>query len=180
PDRSVRSAEADEPVDLGDRIRRRLEGGPGDGADGGGAPGDFDDMLVGFRAEAAETSGEADPDAHVELGVALRQMGLVDDAIREFQVAARAPDPPVRAFELLGECFLEKDLHSVAVRVLNRALRLPGHPDHELLGVLYQLGVAYQVVEEHEEALDCFERVFSVDVDFRDVAERMEEARTRV
>lgn len=170
--------EADEPVDLGERIRRRLEGEPGAGE----APvqGDFDDMLVGFRAEAAETSGEADPEAHVELGVALRQMGLVDDAIREFQVAARAPEPPVRAFELLGECFLEKDLHSVAVRVLNRALRLPGHPDHELLGVLYQLGVAYQSVEEHAEALDCYERVFSVDIDFRDVGERMEEVRSGV
>lgn len=172
--------EADEPVDLGERIRRRLGGGRGGPADDAAAQRDFDDMLVGFRAEAAETSGEADPEAHVELGVALLQMGLVDDAVREFQVAARAPDPPVRAFELLGECFLEKGLHSVAVRVLNRALRLPGHPDHELLGVLYQLGVAYQSVEEHAEALDCFERVFSVDIDFRDVGERMEEVRARV
>lgn len=171
----------EEGVDLGERVRRRLGGGDAHSR----APGrgsrrpDFDDMLAGFRAEASETSGEADPAEHVELGVALRQMGLLDDAVREFQAAARSPSPPIRALELLGECFLEKGLHGVAVRVLNRALRLPGHPDHELLGVLYQLGVAYQTMEEHREALDCYERVFSVDIDFRDVARRMEEARSR-
>lgn len=180
-------AEAGEPpeedagIDLGRRIRRRLGAGddvrPGQGE--GPPRGDFDDMLVGFRAEAAGTSGEADPAEHVELGLALRQMGLLDDAIREFQAAARASSPPVRALELMGRCFLEKGLHGVAVRVLNRALRLPGHQDHELLGVLYQLGVAHQEMEEHREALDCYERVFSVDIDFRDVARRMEEARSR-
>ena len=173
--------EEDAGIDLGQRIRRRL--GAGDAVrrrQGEGPPRrDFDDMLVGFRAEAAETSGEADPAEHVELGVALRQMGLLDDAIREFQAAARASSPPVRALELMGQCFLEKGLHGVAVRVLNRALRLPGRRDHELLGVLYQLGVAHQEMEEHRQALDCYERVFSVDIDFRDVARRMEEARSR-
>jgi tetratricopeptide (TPR) repeat protein len=167
-------------VDLGERIRRRL-GSAGDPRERGPVrergPDDFDDMLLGFRAQAGETDGEADPEAHLELGVAFQQMGLLDDAIREFQAAARAPEPPLRALELLGSCFLEKGLQSVAVRVLNRALRLPGRSDHELLGVLYQLGVAYQQVDRRGEALDCYERVYSVDIDFRDVESRMEAVR---
>lgn len=172
-------AEPDEQgyVDLGERIRRRLdaEGAPA-GREAVSSPSeyDFDDMLVGFRVRVDETEGEADPGAHLELGVALRQMGLLDDAIREFQVATRSADPPLRAFELLGEAFIEKGLHGVAVRVLTRALHLPGHSDVELLGVLYQLGIAHQTEANHERALDCFERVYSIDIDFRDVAERME------
>lgn len=168
-------------VDLGDRIRSRLEA-EREAAEAGGEPTeyDFDDMLVGFRAQVEETSGEADPEAHVELGVALGQMGQLDDAIREFQVATRAPEPPLRAFELLGESFIEKELYSVAVRVLNRALHIPGHKDHELLGILYQLGVAHQQVGDAREALDCFERIYSVDIDFRDVAERMRTVRAEV
>ncbi len=165
-------------VDLGERIRGRLEA-EREAAEASGEAGeyDFDDMLVGFRAQVQETSGEADPEAHVELGVALRQMGQLDDAIREFQVATRSPEPPLRAFELLGEAFVQKELYSVAVRVLNRALHIPGHPDHELLGILYQLGVAHQEVGDAREALDCYERIYSVDIDFRDVAERMETVR---
>lgn len=163
-------------VDLGERIRSRLgrSGEARDDATGAAGDYDFDGMLVGFRARVAETVGEANPEAHVELGVALRQMGLVDDAIREFQLALRASDPPLRAFELLGECFIERGLPSVAVRVLRRGARLPGHGDHELLGILYQLGIALQGMGEEEQALDCFERVYSVDIDFRDVGERME------
>ena len=165
-------------VDLGARIRMRLDAErEAAGARTGAGEYDFDDMLVGFRAQAEETSGEADPEAHVELGVALRQMGQIEDAIREFQVAARAPEPPLRAFELLGEAFIRKDLYSVAVRVLNRALHIPGHADHDLLGILYQLGVAHQEVGDAGKALDCYERIYSVDIDFRDVAERMRTVR---
>lgn len=168
-------------VDLGERIRGRLAA-ERDAAEASGQEPeyDFDDMLVGFRAQVQETSGEADPEAHVELGVALAQMGQTDDAIREFQVATRAPEPPIRAFELLGESFIHRELYSVAVRVLNRALHIPGHKDHELLGILYQLGVAHQEVGEARKALDCFERIFSVDIDFRDVAERMRTVRAEV
>jgi tetratricopeptide (TPR) repeat protein len=167
-------------VDLGERIRRRLESeGASAGREAVSSPSeyDFDDMLVGFRVKVDETAGEADPGAHLELGVALRQMGLLDDAIREFQVATRSADPPLRAFEMLGEAFIEKGFHGVAVRVLTRALHLPGHSDYELLGVLYQLGIAHQTEADHERALDCFERVYSIDIDFRDVAERMEAVR---
>ncbi len=178
-------AEPDEQgyVDLGERIRRRLEAeGASAGREAVSSPSeyDFDDMLVGFRVRVDETEGEADPGAHLELGVALRQMGLLDDAIREFQVATRSSDPPLRAFELLGEAFIEKGFHGVAVRVLTRALHLPGHSDSELLGVLYQLGIAHQTEANHERALDCFERVYSIDIDFRDVAERMEAVRLEV
>lgn len=168
-------------VDLGARIRERLRA---DHEAAGTAAGerdyDFDGMLVGLRAQAEETTGRADPEAHVELGVALRQMGQLDDAIREFQVATRAPEPPLRAFELLGETFRRKELHSVAIRVLNRALRMPGRSDHELLGILYQLGVAHQEIGSAREALDCYERIYSVDIDFRDVGERMRTVRAEV
>ncbi|HKK27281.1 MAG TPA: tetratricopeptide repeat protein [Gemmatimonadota bacterium] len=138
-------------------------------------PGDraLDDMLVGFRAREDATAEDADPAARCEFGVTLREMGRLEDAIREFQAAARAPEPPVRAFELLGECFLDEGLHGVAVRVLTRALRQPGHREVDLLGVLYQLGVARQALGETEQALECFERVYSIDIDFRDVGDRM-------
>jgi len=133
----------------------------------------LDDMLVGFRAREDAAAEDADPAARCDFGVTLRGMGRLEDAIREFQAAARAPEPPIRAFELLGECFLEEGLHRVSIRVLTRALRQPGYREVDLLGVLYLLGVARQATGQIEEALECFERVYSVDIDFRDVGDRM-------
>lgn len=118
---------------------------------------------------------QAEPGDHVEMGLALFEMGRIDDAIRELQIASRADDPPVRAFEVLGQCFIDKDLPQVAARVLNRALHLPGHAEHDLLGVLHSLGVAHQSMGRYQRALDCFQRVYAVDIDFRDVSERMEQ-----
>ncbi|HKK08825.1 MAG TPA: tetratricopeptide repeat protein, partial [Gemmatimonadota bacterium] len=164
----------------------RPRAGPDDGKAGasgpeaaavpaGGEPGGrgMDDMLVGFRARQDAVSEDADAEARCEFGATLREMGRLEDAIREFQAAARMPDPPIRAFELLGECFVEQGLHGVAARVLTRALRQPGHREVDLLGVLYQLGVARQALGETEAALECYERVYSIDIDFRDVGDRM-------
>lgn len=123
----------------------------------------------------ADRPVHAEPGDHVEMSLALFEMGRIDDAIRELQLASRADDPPLRAFEVLGQCFLGKDLPKVAIRVLNRALHLPGHAEHELLGVLHRLGVAHQTMGEHQKALDCFQRVYAIDIDFRDVSERMEQ-----
>ncbi|MFW6192700.1 MAG: tetratricopeptide repeat protein, partial [Gemmatimonadota bacterium] len=163
--------EAVGPSDAEDPVRQEPASGEAvDRAEDGAR---LDELLVDFRARVEETVGQADPEEHLEMGQALHDMGRLDDAIREFQVAARAPEPPIRAFELLGAAFLEKGLVSVAVRVLTRALRTPGHKDHDLLQVLYLLGLAREELGETESALDCYERVYSVDIDFRDVADRM-------
>lgn len=151
-----------------------VAGGPDAGdAESGSDDRDLDHMLVGFRAREDARREESDPEARCEFGIALRDMGRIEDAIREFQAAARSPEPPLRAFELLGGCFADQGMHTVAVRVLTRALRVPGHREADLLGILYQLGVARQELGQTEQALECFERVYSVDIDFRDVGERM-------
>lgn len=170
PEEVVRTSDAGDP---GRPERPSGEEGDPGGREPEGDGARLDELLVDFRARVEETVGQADPDEHLEMGQALHDMGRLDDAIREFQVAARAPEPPIRAFELLGAAFLEKGLVSVAVRVLTRALRTPGHKDHDLLQVLYLLGLAREEMGETEAALDCYERVYSVDIDFRDVAERM-------
>lgn len=134
---------------------------------------DFDAMLSEFRQKVAESVDESDAEAHLELGVAFKDMGMLDEAIREFQVASRAEGAPLKAVELLGESFIEKGQAGVAARVLQRAIEDSGGTDEDLLGVLYQLGVAFQTLEQWNEAQEAFERVLSVNIDYRDVSERL-------
>jgi tetratricopeptide (TPR) repeat protein len=138
---------------------------------------DFAEMLARFRQKVAENIEVEDATSHYDLGLAFKEMGLVDEAIAEFQVALRGGANPLATLEILGQCFVEKGQYAVAARVLDRALRLPGATDAELVGVLYQLGRSEEALGRPRQAVDYYERVLSVDIGFRDVARRIEALR---
>src|SRR5260370_42284824 len=101
---------------------------------------DFQGMLARFKQGIDENIDEADFQAHYDLGVAFKEMGLLDEAIGELQKALRAPEGRLRSSEALGVCFVEKGAHVVAESILRRALELPASGDQERLGILYWLG----------------------------------------
>jgi len=133
---------------------------------------DFQDMLQRFKQGIDENIDEADFQAHYDLGVAFKEMGLLDEAIAELQKALRAPEGKLRSSEALGVCFVEKGAHVVAESILRRALELPASGDQERLGILYWLGRALAEQGKRVEARDLYGRVFAVDIRFKDVGAR--------
>lgn len=138
---------------------------------------DFAEMLATFREQVARNIDAEDNSSHYDLGVAFKEMGLHDEAISEFQTALRAGANPVATMEMLGECFIEKGQHAVAWRVLDQAVRLSGATDSELVGVLYWMGRCEETLGRGEDARECYERVLSVDIQFRDVGSRLQTLR---
>ena len=134
---------------------------------------DFADMLRAFKQGVAQNVEDEDHQAHYDLGVAYKEMGLVDEAIAEFQKALRGPNDRVRAYESLGQCFLEKSQFQVAATLLSRALVEPRHNDEQLVGVLYLLGYCNEALQQWADALVYYQRVFAVDIEFRDVSDRI-------
>jgi tetratricopeptide (TPR) repeat protein len=138
---------------------------------------DFAKMLSQFRAKVAENMGADDVKGHLDLGTAYKEMGLVDEAISEFQLALRASANSLPAYELLGQCFMDKGEPDAAVRTLKRALDAPREVEDELLGIYYWLGRAYQQIGNKGEAREFYDRVFSLDINFGDVTERLRSLR---
>src|SRR5881296_1356637 len=134
---------------------------------------DFHDMLTRFRRGIEENIDEADFQSHYDLGIAFKEMGLLDEAIAELQKALRAPEGKLRVSEALGACFLEKGAYVVAESILRRALVLPSSGDQERLGILYWLGRALEEQGKRAEARELYGRVFAVDIRFVDVGERV-------
>src|SRR3989449_3960661 len=100
---------------------------------------DFQEMLARFKQGIDENIDEGDFQSHYDLGVAFKEMGLLDDAIAELQKALRAPDGKLRSSEALGVCFIDKGAYVVAESILRRALDLPAAGgDQDRLGVLYR------------------------------------------
>jgi tetratricopeptide (TPR) repeat protein len=137
------------------------------------AQADFADMLERFKEGVAANLDEGDFQSHYDLGIAYREMGLLDEAIAEFQKALRSTDDRVKTYEALGQCFIEKQHYPIAITLLARALNDGRNGDETLIGVLYMLGSACEAVGRHAEARGYYERVYAVDIRFRDVNDRL-------
>ncbi len=133
---------------------------------------DFQGMLARFKQGIEENIDEADFQAHYDLGIAFKEMGLYDEAIAELQKALRSPEGKLASSEALGVCFIEKKSYVVAESILRRALDLPAVGDQDRLGILYWLARALEAQGKKVDARDLYGRVFAVDIRFMDVGER--------
>ncbi len=135
---------------------------------------DFQDMLRKFKQGVAENVDAEDYQSHYDLAIAFKEMGLLDEAIAEFQKALGGSANRLPTYEALGQCFLDKSQPKLATSILNRALNEQASED-QLVGVLYLLGRAHEEQGNAAEALAFYQRVFVLDIQFRDIADRMSE-----
>ncbi|MEP6833567.1 MAG: tetratricopeptide repeat protein, partial [Gemmatimonas sp.] len=157
----------DDDAPVSTRLRMREPDISGDEQD------DFNALLKHFKEGVARSLGEDDYESHYDLGVAYKEMGLLDDAIGEFQMALRSRSNRLAAYEALGQCFIEQQSYKVAVTVLSRALHEPAIQDEQRVGVLYLLGISCEVLQRFDEARSYFQRVYATDIHFRDVGQRL-------
>jgi len=108
-----------------------------------------------------------------------REMGLLEEAIGEFQKVAKANDRgkafryAMQCCTLLGLAFMEKSQPNIAAIWYERALNTQGVDAESKLALRYDLGVAQESAGDLEAALKSFSQVYAVNIDYRDVAERI-------
>ncbi|HSW31943.1 MAG TPA: tetratricopeptide repeat protein [Longimicrobiales bacterium] len=134
---------------------------------------DFARMLSQFKEKVSQNLGADDVRAHYDLGTAYKEMGLLDEAVAEFQQALRASSSHLPTYEVLGQTFIEMGKTEAAVRTLERALEAPFEIEDELIAIYYYLGRAYETQGNREGAVEFYDRVFSLDINFADVTERL-------
>lgn len=134
---------------------------------------DFQSLLRHFKEGVARSIGDDDFESRYDLGVAYKEMGLLDDAIGEFQRALRSQTHRLAAYEALGQCFVEQGRFELAATLLARALQDEGSGDEQRIGVLYLLAFSCEARQRFAEARSYFQRVYATDIHFRDVAARL-------
>jgi len=134
---------------------------------------DFAKMLGQFKEKVSENLAADDVTAHHDLGTAYMEMGLFDEAIAEFQMALRASPSHLPTHEVTGRCWMEMGKPDMAVRALNRALNVAFEVEDEMIGIYFLMGRAHEDQGNSADALEFYERVFSLDINFEDVTERL-------
>ena len=135
----------------------------------------LEEIVEGFKKGVAEHLSPTDYDTHFNLGIAYREMGLLDEAIGEFQVAAKDVGHLVLCCSMLGLCFLDKGLPELAVKWYRRGLDAPGLGEEDHCGLLYDLGCAYLAVDDKGSAYKVFVELYGINNGYRDVVARIEE-----
>jgi pilus assembly protein FimV len=170
-------------VDLGDWLRETEEPRSSrmvtaEPSQTGDEEADFQRMLDAFKAGVERNIEDEDFDSHYDLGVAFREMGLLEEATTQFQRASRAPGRPLRAIEALGECLIELGHPELALEALRRGIEdgtgeASPLPDQQLVGVIYLLGMASEQTQRSDAASAYYRRVLATDLQFRDAARRL-------
>jgi pilus assembly protein FimV len=155
---------------------------PSTGAVPAGDPGvDLAGMFGDLKQELEEdlSTTTDDPETHYNLGVAFREMGLLDEAISELQKVCQAVDRGhpfpfiMQTYTWLSQCFLDKNVPEAAIRWYEKALKLPNLDEETRTALYYELASAYEAAGNKPLALNHFMEVYGNNIDYRDVAERI-------
>ncbi|CAN5834878.1 hypothetical protein BH23GEM6_BH23GEM6_17300 [soil metagenome] len=155
-------------ADLGDDLDfRGAEASSGVGRIGE----DFSDLL--HQLGARPFGASEDVDSHYDLGLAYKEMGLLDSAIAQLHDSLAAGTNTLATLEVLGECYLDRSDLAKADLVLRRGMQLQAASARDLLGVHYLLGRCEEEAGNVEAARDLYTRVVAVEPGFRDAAGRL-------
>lgn len=146
----------------------------------------FESLRDELGIEDEEPARDDDFEGHYQHAVVYREMGMIEEALREFQDAVNCvgANDGTRRFlnccTLIGHCFMQKEMPNLAYKWFERALETKDLKIDEKQGVYYELANALEANGKPEKAFEYFEMIYAVDVDYRDVSARLESLREKV
>lgn len=135
------------------------------------------DIFKEFKKGVDKQLSHEDYDTRYNLGIAYKEMGLLDEAIAEFQLAAKDEARLLECASMLGICFMEKGMPKLAIKWFERGLKAPGRREEEYSGLRYDLATAYEAAGDVQTAFNLYSELYGQDANFRDVAAKVRELR---
>jgi pilus assembly protein FimV len=137
----------------------------------------LDEIFEEFKRGVEQSTNE-DVDTHYNLGVAYKEMGLLDDAIAEFSLTPEGEPKFVHSRYMLGLCYMEKGEYENAIVEIEYALTYlegTGEDEQARVEMRYDLGLAYQGAGNINSALREFQKVQSINPRYRDIVAKLKE-----
>lgn len=138
----------------------------------------FDSVFSEFKKGIESQIDSEDAEAHYNLGIAYKEMGLIDDAVGELQKAMADRSRLADCLTLIGICRAESGAFDKAEEVFHAGISHPDLSPSEKIGIQFELGLVYEIWGRPADALACFEEVAKVDLFFRNAGEKVKELRT--
>jgi tetratricopeptide (TPR) repeat protein len=150
-----------------------LDGKSGKGVDEATKQIDVEEVFAKFKEGVAEQVTADDAQSHYDLGVAYREMGLFEDAMREFDVAAADPVRECVCRSMIGMILFERGRASEAIDAFMKGLHAEIRTPDQEMALCYDIAAAYETVKRPKDAVIYFQKVVRRDPNYRDVQERL-------
>src|SRR2546422_2075274 len=137
----------------------------------------LDEIFKAFKRGVEQQVDSQDYETHYNLGIAYKEMGLLDEAIGEFQYAARDPARTVECCEILGSCFREKGMPQLALKWYQKGLDMPSLGEREAAGLRFDIAEVYREQGDYKKAMQLYTEVYGLDSTYRDVSAKIKEMR---
>lgn len=134
---------------------------------------DVDQVFAQFKEGVKQQVSDKDSATHYDLGVAYKEMGLLPDAIHEFEVAAKDPSRECMCWAMVGMIHLEQNQLDKAAEAFVKGLHAEQKTADQEMSLYYDLGSIYESKQNTDEALYYFQLIAKRDINYRDVKERI-------
>lgn len=118
--------------------------------------------ITASTANPASNGEEAEADRHLDLGYSYREMGMLAEAIAEFDAASRVPSRAAEALEMMGYSVQAQGDTLAAVTHFYRALEHGAAPDR-VPRLKYEIGMACEAAGDFDNALAWYGAAYSDD-----------------
>jgi len=132
------------------------------------------ELFDAFRQGVEEQVKGDDYDTHYNLGIAYKEMMLIDPAIDEFKKVLRDPERTLECCSMLSICEQARGNMDEATAWLRKGIEAPGFPPEDSIGLRYDLGDMYLQMGDTAAAMQEFRQVSELDPEYRDVASRLQ------
>lgn len=133
------------------------------------------DVLREFRKGVEKQVGTEDKQARYDLGIAYREMGLLEEAIGEFEIASGAPERRADCLNMIGMCQRDKGDWDAAIKTFSEAIKAPGINEKQKASFFYELAATLEGKGEIAKAVQAYKQVQALDPGFRDASAKIKE-----
>jgi tetratricopeptide (TPR) repeat protein len=137
------------------------------------------EIFQAFQKGVDEKIGQEDYDTRYNLGIAYKEMGLIEEAIHEFLIASKHPLKFFDAAGLLGICFRDQGMFEESINWFEKALEGPDRKEEDYKAVKYELILTARLKEDYLYAKKLAAEILSKDPNYRDIKEIYEDVKGR-
>ncbi|MEA3465383.1 MAG: tetratricopeptide repeat protein [Thermodesulfobacteriota bacterium] len=182
-------------LDLSGRDSSMNESGSADNFDFLGSDGDIDSNFADLHIDGHGETGHGladsqrgvvtvitddDTESAYNLGIAYKEMGLIDDAIAEFDKAMKSPARKLDSLSLKAACYIVQQKFDAAEEVLTIGLSDSLLSSQDQIYLYYETGLLYEVWDRPADALSSYQVVADSDSNFRDINVKIAELKELV
>jgi tetratricopeptide (TPR) repeat protein len=135
---------------------------------------DLDTLLEQFKRKAAEEITVSDYEAHFDLGITYKEMGLIEEAMDAFKKSMKGERWTLKSTEMIGKCLEILEDYEKAERIYKKVLESKKYNEDETISFAYSLGDIFARQKEYKKALKEYKKVLRIDPEFQGVKERIE------